>query len=240
VSPGDAERWISLGVPESAVEVTGDPRHDEVLEQTTDLGAIRLLAPWAERGPTLVAGSVEPEDEAMLVDAFVEVLKAVPDARLLIVPHDPTVEAAGRIMAAAKQAAVASQVLDGPEEPVASCIILPRRGVLSSLYTLGKLSYVGGGFRRRGLHAVIEPAALGVPVIVGPDFGSSIDARTMISTGGGVALPREDSSKALAECWGRWLGDGCERNRAGEAARKVLVQGAAGNTARHLLSLLAR
>src|SRR5262249_26232472 len=66
VTPEDARRWTDLGAPASAVMVTGDPRHDQVIERITDLPAIRPFLAWAAAGATLVAGSVEAEDEAVL------------------------------------------------------------------------------------------------------------------------------------------------------------------------------
>ena len=49
-------------------------------------------------------------------------------------------------------------------------------GVLADLYALADIAYVGGGFSSGRLHATIEPAAFGVPVIVGPEYDSSPDA----------------------------------------------------------------
>jgi 3-deoxy-D-manno-octulosonic-acid transferase len=239
VSAEDAERWIRLGAAESAVAVTGDPRHDQVIEQTTDLAAIRSVASWATGKPTLVAGSVEPEDEMALLAAFVEVRRAFPEARVLVVPHDPSGEAVHRIADTSKQMEVDAQVLEKGQDPVASCLIFPGTGMLSSLYSVGSLSYVGGGFRPGGLHAVIEPAAYGIPVIIGPEFRWSGDARAMVSSGGAVSLTTDDRVGALASCWIRWLRYEEERSRAGLSARKILSPGAAGRSARQLLSLLA-
>ena len=43
-------------------------------------------------------------------------------------------------------------------------------GVLFDLYAFADSAYIGGGFRKRTLHSVIEPAAYGVPVMVGPHW----------------------------------------------------------------------
>jgi 3-deoxy-D-manno-octulosonic-acid transferase len=241
VTPGDAERWVSLGAPEQVVEVTGDPRHDQVLEEVTDLTLAGKLANWSSSGPTLVAGSVEREDEAILLRAFAQVLRAVPNAHLLIVPHDPSSEITWRIVEeGGKNGIRVGELTENRNQFLESCVVFPRRGALSSVYSIGQLAYVGGGFRRDGLHAVIEPAAYGLPVIIGPEFGSSADAREMVGKNGAVALPLEGSHQELASTWIRWLRDDQERQSRGLWARKVLSQGAAGRSARRLLSLLAR
>ena len=71
-------------------------------------------------------------------------------------------------------------------------------GLLFDLYALGALGYVGGGFRRRGLHAAIEPAAYGLPVVVGPRWEGFDDAEVLLQTGGAVALPHRRAGRALA------------------------------------------
>jgi len=46
-------------------------------------------------------------------------------------------------------------------------ILIDRVGVLGDLYGAADLAFVGGGFHSAGLHSVIEPAAFGVPVLLG-------------------------------------------------------------------------
>ncbi|HLQ23935.1 MAG TPA: hypothetical protein VK132_12055, partial [Gemmatimonadales bacterium] len=99
--------------------------------------------------------------------------------------------------------------------------------------------YVGGGFRRGGLHAVIEPAAYGVSPVFGPEHRLS-DAELLLARGGAIGVARRGAAAALAAQWRLWLGDPDARGQAGSAARAALQQGAAGLTARRLLELLKR
>src|SRR5688500_19199560 len=46
------------------------------------------------------------------------------------------------------------------------------------------LAYVGGGFRDAGLHSLLEPAAFGAPVIVGPRHTDNRDANLLVAAGG--------------------------------------------------------
>ncbi|MEQ1856514.1 MAG: 3-deoxy-D-manno-octulosonic acid transferase, partial [Longimicrobiales bacterium] len=101
------------------------------------------------------------------------------------------------------------------------------------LYSVGDVAYVGGGFGRRGLHSVIEPAAAGVPVLFGPHHGRSAAAGALLSVGGALAVadPRE-----LAEAAKRWLLGGALREQASEHAF-VYIQGHRG-AARRTADLL--
>src|SRR3989449_11475400 len=74
----------------------------------------------------------------------------------------------------------------GPPRPVrlsqleqtatAPVIVLDRVGILADLYALADVACVGGGYHRAGLHSVLEPAAFGVPVVIGPHWQMSRDA----------------------------------------------------------------
>jgi 3-deoxy-D-manno-octulosonic-acid transferase len=238
VSEEDADRWTSLGVRESAIAVTGDPRHDQVLERVSDLAPLEELRTWSAAGPTLVAGSVEEADEVPLLTALGALGPACAGARILLVPHETTGRVVRRLRQRARGAGVSLEVFGRDRPPTAACVVVLERGILPDLYALGSVSYVGGGFRARGLHAVVEPAAFGLPVLVGPEYAASPDAVALVAGGGAAVLPRREPAASAKAQWQKWVQHDTERSRAGLAARRTLREGAAGATARHLLSLL--
>ncbi len=230
VSAKDRERWLALGVPGEAAAVTGDPRHDQVLERLTRMEIVRQLGRRVGGRPVLVAGSVEEGESLMLTRALALTRRAHPEALLLMVPHDPARTTLKRY----------SGVTTGDfrdDGPLPACLVVSERGLLQDLYAGGLAAYVGGGFRG-ALHAVVEPAAYGMPIIVGPDYRGSPDAARMVEGGGAVVLPRRGAVHALVAHWSRWIESGGETASAGLAARRELHQGAAALTARRLLALL--
>jgi 3-deoxy-D-manno-octulosonic-acid transferase len=236
VSAADAERWRTLGVPAGAIHVTGDPRHDWVLERPCRLDLVSGLVPWAAAGPLLVAGSVEPEDEAVVLDGFALARKRRPDARLLVAPHLPSPAATERLSRLAHARGVSLAPWSGGAAPAAGALIATELGLLADVYLLGGAAYVGGGFRRRRLHSAIEPAAWGVPLLVGPAPAPE-DTEDMVRQGGAVRLPRRQPARALADQCLAWWADERARGNAGLHARRALHQGAAGTSARLLLRL---
>jgi 3-deoxy-D-manno-octulosonic-acid transferase len=66
--------------------------------------------------------------------------------------------------------------------------------MLSSLYSYGALAYVGGGFRKRGLHNILEPAAFGLPILIGPEFSNFIEAIRFVEQK--FAFPVRSASEA--------------------------------------------
>ena len=239
VTPQDAERWRRTGAPPGVVEITGDPRHDAVLEQPTELHRIQPMLAWASEAQVLVAGSVEPADEAPLLTAAKSVLGSVPAARMLVVPHDADAAAEQRLLARAERAGLEAVPWspDAPP-PTARCVVVRGSGLLYHLYALGAIAYVGGGFRAGKLHAVIEPAAYGQPIITGPRITGAADAEALAAAGALEPARRHDAAAAIATAWLRWLREIPSRTAAGLAARRGLHEGAAARSAEALQALL--
>ena len=105
---------------------------------------------------------------------------------------------------------------------VSDLVLVDRIGVLGDLYAIADIAYVGGAFHTAGLHSVLEPAAYGVPVIVGPDYAAHRDATHLIAAGAAVSVPDAGSCAAALTAW---LVDGGARGRAGAAARDVVAAG---------------
>jgi 3-deoxy-D-manno-octulosonic-acid transferase len=70
-----------------------------------------------------------------------------------------------------------SELNDNKTSP--DVIIVDSIGLLSILYTLGKVAYIGGGFGA-GIHNTLEPMAHGKPIIFGPRFDKFPEAVDMV------------------------------------------------------------
>lgn len=239
VTTQDAERFVRLGVPPAAVDVTGDPRHDHVLERIPDLAAIAPLVSWSAEHCVLVAGSTHPRDERVVLTAFADLRRAHPESRLLAIPHHPGPRGTSGFRKRAERLGLGSARWPGrqdiAETPV---LVVESRGQLVDIYACGRAAYVGGGFQTAGVHAVIEPAVFALPVVFGPQWSGSPDARRLVSDGGATALPGREAAAQLAGVWAEWLADDAARTRAGLRGRGTIKGGAAARTAARLLTAL--
>ena len=219
----DADRLVGLGVRHDRVTVTGDTRYDQVwarvqsVDRTT--GFVRTLT--SDR-PTLVAGSTWPADEHPLLAAWVGVHRAIPSARLIIAPHEPTESHLAPVERWAAGEGLRVARLGASDADAADVVVVDRVGVLGDLYALATISYVGGGFHAAGLHSVLEPAAFGAPVLFGPRFSNSRDADLLIEVGGGASA---ESEAGLESRLRDWLTDDDARATAGRAARDLVERG---------------
>jgi 3-deoxy-D-manno-octulosonic-acid transferase len=240
VTPGDAQRWGRMGVVPERISVTGDPRHDRILERIPDLAPASRVRAWAGDGPVCVAGSVEPGDDAVLTGALVRLATEVPALRTVVVPHDAAEPRITQIVRRMAEHGLAAGIWRGPDAgapPESPIVVVAGSGLLADLYLGADIAYVGGGFRRGRLHAVAEPAAVGLPVIVGPRWEGAADAGPMVGAGGAIPV-RHDGGRGFAEVVRRLAGDPDERTHRGHAARSVLADGAAQATAEALGVLL--
>jgi 3-deoxy-D-manno-octulosonic-acid transferase len=121
--------------------------------------------------------------------------------------------------------------------PHTRVVLAQAFGMLADLYLAAATAYVGGGFARGGLHAVAEPAAVGLPAIVGDHWEGAVDIAPMIAAGGALALSRQSGAE-LAALVTRLSADRDECYRRGCAARATLNEGAAQRTAEALLQML--
>lgn len=166
---GDAERIVTLGADESLVEVTGNTKFDEAdeplsPEQRAELAA-SLGVDLAE--PLFVAGSTNPGEDELVLDAFVRARETVPGLRLIIAPRQ--IERADQILALSRERGLSAQKRsDGVAAPGTAAIILNTFGELGKVYSLARAAFVGGTFIDKGGHNILQPLAQGIPVVYGP------------------------------------------------------------------------
>jgi 3-deoxy-D-manno-octulosonic-acid transferase len=241
VSAEDAVRFATLGVPPHRVRVTGDARFDQVQQRIAaqHANATPLLEPFrAQPGPWLVAGSTWPADEDLLIAALAERRGAW---RAILTPHEPSAAHLARLEKALDRAGLRHvrlpTIAGASFDETSDVVVVDRVGVLADLYGVADAAYVGGGFGSAGLHSVVEPAALGVPVLYGPRHGNAREAEWLAAAGGGfiVTDPRTlaDRLRVLRE-------DDGGRATAAEAARAFVVSrtGAADANARLIEEVL--
>jgi len=238
IDENDAERLREQGVRGDRVSVTGDTRFDQVWARAQRAASL-LVERLRSSRPTLVAGSTWPSDEEHLLDAWIRIRDKIPDARLVIAPHETSDVHLRSIERWARAHELALARIDAPDAHTADVILVDRYGVLGDLYALADTAYVGGGFHSAGLHSILEPAAFGAPVLFGPRHHKSREAGKLIEAGGGAVVT---GVADLTIRLGDWLGSPAARDVAGSSARSMVQNslGAAERSYELVMALLAR
>jgi 3-deoxy-D-manno-octulosonic-acid transferase len=185
--PGDAERFRALGADPAATHVTGNIKFDFELPRDITARGARLRQQYAPARPLWVAGSTHGggEEQAVL-EAHQKVRAAHPGALLVLAPRHPPrfAEVAQALAQAGISFARRSQVAERPVDEDCQVLLLDSLGELLDFYAAADVAFVGGSLVPVGGHNLLEPAALGVPILTGPNnFNSEEIARLLIARG---------------------------------------------------------
>ncbi len=228
----DGKRFISLGAEKSAVITTGSLKFDIELPPSIVESGYAVRRFLGVNRAVFMAGSTRNGEEGIVLEAFAELRKRHCDLLLLISPRHPE-----RFEAVAEQCRgqgfrVARHSRGEPCPLEVAIYLIDSMGELPIFYAASDVAFVGGSMVKRGGHNVLEPAALGVPVVVGPHTYNFSDIVQKLESVG--ALKVAHNAGSLAMCLDRWLESGDVRDSAGAAGRQMIAdnRGAAGKIAK--------
>ncbi|MEJ1412536.1 MAG: lipid IV(A) 3-deoxy-D-manno-octulosonic acid transferase [Candidatus Sedimenticola sp. (ex Thyasira tokunagai)] len=218
-APADAERFLGLGVPPGQVRVTGSIKFDIRLPASLREQADVLRRQWGDRSVWVAASTHEGEDEQVL-EAHRLVMQQQPDALLVLVPRHP--ERFDRVAALCVSEGFNLARRSGSEPcgEAVSVFLGDTMGELTLFLGAADVAFVGGSLVATGGHNVLEPAALGVPVVFGPHmFNFEAISRMLLAEEAAVEVV---SAHELAVTVSSWLGDASERTRIGENGGRMV------------------
>ena len=181
-SEEDAKRLKAIGAPPARVVFGGNLKFDVRSAETAAITSM-LREKLGSGTRVLVCGSTLEGEEEILLDAFQQVRKTVPDCVMILAPRHP--ERFGRVAQLLKtrneQSVRRSNWMKRPAKIKAGTVVLlDSIGELASVYALASVAFVGGSLLPAGGgHNPLEPAQFAVPVVSGtyyPNFRAIIDA----------------------------------------------------------------
>ncbi|HOW34942.1 MAG TPA: 3-deoxy-D-manno-octulosonic acid transferase [Candidatus Omnitrophota bacterium] len=165
-SRADCDRIITLGAPKEKVHQIGNVKFDDLpAAGSADLKSLGFIG-----NETLwIAGSTHPGEEEIVLNIFKSLSGEFKDLRLMIAPRhiERTSEVARLIEAKGLTPLRLSQV-NSTTVVRDTVIVVDTIGKLRSLYGLAKLVFVGKSLSAHGGQNMIEPAALGKAILIGP------------------------------------------------------------------------
>lgn len=180
----DAQYIVQLGAPPEFVTVTGNTKFDQTY---TDINENEKKILRSEMGlgnceMILLAGSTHKGEEDVIFKAFGKIRERFPKVRLIIAPRnimraDEIVDLAQHYHFKAAKRTVLKETLTNTHDVV----ILDTIGELGKIYGVGDIVYVGGSLVSHGGHNILEPAAHGKPIIVGPNMFNFKDTYALFS-----------------------------------------------------------
>ncbi|WP_104203168.1 lipid IV(A) 3-deoxy-D-manno-octulosonic acid transferase [Billgrantia saliphila] len=236
-SRDDAERFRALGMAPTRLEVVGTLKYDLTPEASAVEASKRLCTRLGSR-PVWVAGSTHPGEDEVLLEAHARLRLTFPDALLILVPRHPQRFEAVAALCHERGMAMARRSLEEWPDTRTAVYLGDTMGELLTLYGAADLAFVGGSLVPVGGHNLLEPAAMGVPVLTGPELANFADVAATLREGD--ALVEVTDSTALAEALATLFIDETERHRLADAALAVVAanRGALARTLDGLAHLL--
>jgi len=219
-SEADAERFGLLGSPPERIHVTGNIKFDFRLPDDALAKGREWRSLHAMDRPVWIAASTHPEEEHTLLTVHRKVLAARADALLLIVPRHPERFPAVASLLEQESLSFVSRSSADICAADTSVYLGDSMGELTTYYAAADLAFVGGSLVPIGGHNLLEPAALGVPVITGPHNFNAADVVVLLQASHAAQVVAD--SEELTEQILSLFSDPAERERRGLAGRQAV------------------
>lgn len=217
-SQTDADRFLQLGVAQEKVQVTGNIKFDMTSIETED----KYHPEWKSDSRVLVFGSTRPGEEGPIMEALVKLQKEFPDLIGVIAPRH--MERCREVEDLIREFEVDYALLSKQDDLTnftGAVLLVDSLGKLNDFYKSAIVTYVGGGFNPRfGGHNILEPAALGKPVLFGKFMNNfEEEAKLLTQSRGGLQL---QTIEELYDVLKRLLTNPKERQTLGQSAEETV------------------
>ena len=216
-SATDADRFLQLGVAKEKIQVTGNIKFDVSSIQTTE---DQFQPEWKVGSLVLVFGSTRPGEEGPIMEALVQLQKEFPNLIGVIAPRH--MERCREVEDLIREFEVEYALLSKKDD-LTDCrvLLVDSLGKLNAFYKSATVAYVGGAFNPRfGGHNILEPAALGKPVLFGKFMNNfEEEAKLLKQSEGGLQL---QDIEELYDVLKRLLKNPDERQKLSQSAEKTV------------------
>lgn len=201
----DAERFIQLGATANNVQVFGNIKYDVAIpEQLIEQGRQFRESLGRERA-VLIAASTHAGEETKVLASFSKLLEKYPNALLILVPRHP--ERFEEVATLCQNRGFSFlRRSQKPQNFDSTQIFLgDSMGELFFYYAVADIAFVGGSFAAVGGHNLLEPAALQIPVLSGPQLHNFTEISNLLLAAKGLLVVNDENE--LLQTWKKLLSD---------------------------------
>ena len=233
-SKADADRFQSLGASSVRTWVIGNIKFDIELPENLAGDGRDLRANMFGDRPIWVAASTHDSEEQQVLAAHAALKAQHPNLLLVLVPRHPERFNDVRKLLEQQEFTYASRTKDQTCEKSTEVFLVDTMGELPLFYAASDIAFVGGSLVPVGGHNLLEPAALGLPVISGPNVFNAQEIADMFVDKGACTIVQD--APELAAAISTLIADPDAAKAMGERGRKIVLSNR-GSLAK-LLSLL--
>lgn len=202
------------------IQVTGSIKFDMRLPASLREQAEVLRRDLGVARPVWIAASTHEGEEEQVLDAFEQVRAQLSNALLLLVPRHPERFARVAVLCEKRGLSLVLRSSHLPCQRDTAVFLGDSMGELPLFYAAADLAFIGGSLVPTGGHNPLEAAALGVPLLFGPQMFNFAEISQLLLREN-AALQVQDT-QTLAESVILLLRDAERRNVLGENGRGVV------------------
>lgn len=186
----DAQRFIRLGFQPEQVQVTGSIKFDIEITPTVLEQGRQLREELGLDRPVWIAASTHEGEDTILLDAHHALLKHFPNALLILVPRHP--ERFNTVFKLCIQQGFMThrRTSSSTIAPESQIYLGDTMGELLALISAADICFMGGSLigEKVGGHNLLEPAALGKPLLNGLSYYNFNEIMHMLQDNGAVSI----------------------------------------------------
>ena len=221
----DGDRYVRLGLDRSKLHIIGSIKYDLVLDEGIEIKGKMLRKRWEkEYGKKVilwVAASTHEGEESVIADVLTSIKKEDLDILLLLVPRHPNrFDRVYSDLLNKKMNVIRYSQNRGVVCPSTEIILGDTVGDLLLFYAAADIAFVGGSLVSIGGHNILEPAALGVPVLSGPYVHNFKVICEQLEEAGGLKIIQD--KEELAQVLSHWLKNAKHSQEIGERGKQFV------------------
>lgn len=195
-APADGDRLLQLGLKSSQLKVTGSVKYD--VEIPVELVAQGEQIKSQLSRPVWVAASTREGEETAVLAAYRKLKEQVSDLLLVLVPRHP--ERFSEVYELIQKQGYTAHSRSRDKQPSRETDVFlgDSMGEMWFYFGMGSVAYVGGSLVPTGGHNVLEPIALELPVVVGPNMFNFQHVFDQLVEAQGIRVVEDDTQLANA------------------------------------------
>jgi 3-deoxy-D-manno-octulosonic-acid transferase len=221
-SEQDAQRLIGLGAGQRKITITGSLKFNQLIPDSRKTRDSFMQSVLDSGRPVIIAASTRDGEERKVLSAFKSVLSTFPNVLLVLVPRH--LERFDSVAELAKKSQLKllrrtdMKLLENSHQ----VFLGDSMGEMMAYFSLAKIAFVGGSLVDTGCQNVLEPAAIGLPVIVGPSQFNFASICDQLEKAGGLRTVKDEME--LAMTWLELLADPQAANGMGQRGAQLVSE----------------
>lgn len=226
----DGERYLRLGLDPKKLVISGNIKFDISLSEEL-ISQAKILKQKIGDRLVFIAASTHEGEENIILNAFFSIKKHIPDLFLILAPRHPDRFQKVAGLCDARKLKINFRTRSTLLTQDVDVLLIDTVGELLLMYAASDIAFVGGSLVSVGGHNLIEPAALGLPVLSGPHLDNFTEVKELLQKAGALQIVSNAQSLAdavTALCQSKEL-----REKMGQCAKEV-IKNNRGTLAKHL------